>query len=358
MKITDFGQWLKEKRKERGLSTADFSQVDSGTISRIENGNTKARFGTVLEILSRLDISLRDFITDYLKIESPETDERQSDLLPHSQKALLDGGVSLYHKDIALLIQMYWEDEPHFHFAVLRLIGASVTLIMGHEQKSYENREYEDEDKQRQVERLYSYSSSDALIGHILLRSDHTKLFDIEWSHLIGENAEKIVLNAFDTGAMLMPEDAYVAFVSMIHEYNKDVKKDDRIKPAKLNKDRFRLIDILEPCSHFSDEDCVKIFSLFWRSYKFDTMLTKASTEIEEGSECRRWYEPSPKEVNELGTLLFTLWRWLQYYKEREWLYEFGQTVRQLGKEYEKLKETRKESQKREKERITRIETE
>lgn len=358
MEITDFGQWLKEKRKERGLSTADFSQVDSGTISRIENGNTKARFGTVLEILSRLDISLRDFITDYLQIEIPETDGRQSDLLPHG-KALLDGGISLQHKDVALLIQMYWEDEPHFHFAVLRLIGASVTLIMGNEQKIHKNREYEDDDKQWQVERLYSYNnSSDALIGHILLRSDHTKLLDIEWSQLTGENAEKIVLDAFDTGAMLMPEDAYVVFISMIDEYNKDVKKDARIKPAKLNKDRFRLIDILEPCSRFSDEDCVKIFSLFWHSYKFDTMLTKAYSGIEAGSKCRRWYEPSPKEVNELGTLLFTLWRWLQYYKERESLYEFGQTVRQLGKEYEKLKETRKESQRIEKERIARIEME
>lgn len=67
-------------------------------------------------------------------------------------------------------------------------------------------------------------------------------------------------------------------------------------------------------------------------------MLTEAFTEVEEGITWRRWYKPKAKEVNELGTLLFTLWRWLQYYDDREGLYAFANTMRWLKKEKEKLK--------------------
>lgn len=102
---TEFGRWLKTKRQQREWQTRDLAQharIDVGTVSRIENGHTKATMFTVFQLLDAFSI--------YVEELSRELSDQEEELAPLSKIGLVNqAGVP--QLTIERLLMFYGQDE-------------------------------------------------------------------------------------------------------------------------------------------------------------------------------------------------------------------------------------------------------
>ena len=304
---TDFGTWLREKRQKANKTSFDFAPTDSGTIIRVENGKTKIRLQTMLGLLAHLDIGLVQFLDEVVGIEIAESE------LEQTNRPLSDGGNDLHAEDVYVLVDAYVNgrdnpNNPNNQSIIAKLVGTSAMRIAQQrsEHSHWGNFDYAPDDSE--------------IVGRWILRFDpaFTHTF---WEYPYIADDGKTMLRMARQGILATPQDAYDVLADTIARYKEDDPKLSVKIPPKLNAERFRLVDLLEPCQHFSQKDATAMIILFWFAFKSDMAL-------------RGRYEDYDRETVEqvevVGRLFVALWRWLQFYDDQDSLTHFADAVRLL----------------------------
>lgn len=290
--VVTFGEWLKEKRTERGEKLTEMSSltgVDASSLSRIENGRTEATIETVIRICEGIDVDLSQLIADLVGRDVLETlNQTQTDV------ELLSDVLRL--EDLVQYLAFYERDFT----SGCRLLAKFLQQTVNHERRAQPNPQgpvYTDKD----IKRL--------LFPDPIYQVELAYPSDFDNMRVLRTYYSGGVLTLSDTGIYLRGRRnaTHRTLESMKQASNRSASVLSRLEGGELGRIKLQTaLSLNEELGQQNNE----ILGMFWAASQYQA-ATSGLIELEGKAIQRR----------QLGDLLITIARWLEVQQANlDWL--------------------------------------
>lgn len=296
-----FGEWLQFARRKTGLNVEEFAKktdVDAGTISRLENGRTQVQLDTVIRLCSGVSVLPYEFIKWFLKDEP-------SALLKEREEIPLDSLLILTIHDVESFLQWFRQNQK---------MGSQWLIDLFNEMANLFNESHQD---------TQEVTHPNFIVQDIERLLITLPFFKFELSYPT-EIDNETILRIYSLGGVLTSNDAGIYIRNLrlqrqliLTEIEKIIGRSksvlSNIEMGSL--ERIKLLDVMLMDDFYQQEG--KIFALYWQASEFNARIMQSE----------RWTEREAK----VGSLLVTIARWRQIlnWDDQSWVSELRKKVQE-----------------------------